>query len=197
MTSTHTLHGTIWDDIKHPRVRPLAALLVQFSSKRCERGSRRDPTHQNKQPRLKRSPPHTKSLGSTPSECLKGCFVLFCRTIRSVAAVAKANCLRIGLALGNNFFNTAVKRLALLLHSAEAKSDCCQGDSREDSGRNLNNAIGKHRVLLTSAVFLRAAGFFACVLVGHRKGITQETLWTGNVPSRHVAAGITAQRFRP
>ena len=64
----------------------------------------------------------------------------------SVAAVAKANCLRIGLALGNDFFNATVKRLALLLHSAEAKSDCCQGNSREDSGRDLNHAIGKHRI---------------------------------------------------
>ena len=90
----------------------------------------------------------------------------------SVAAVAKANCLRIGLALGNDFFNATVKRLALLLHSAEAKSDCCQGDSREDSGRNLDNAIGKHRIFLATAVFLRASGFFACILVGHRKKIT-------------------------
>ena len=113
--------------------------------------------------------------------CLKGRLALFFGTNRSVAAVAKANCLRIGLALGNDFFNATVKRLALLLHSAETKSDRCQGNGREDSGRDLNDAISKHRVFLASAVFIRTAGFFACVLVGHKKEICARTLRTGNV----------------
>ena len=93
---------------------------------------------------------------------------MICATTYSVPTITEADCLRIGLSLGNDFFNATVKHLALLLHSTETKRNCCQGNSRENSGRNLNDAVGKHRVFLTTAVFLRAAGFFTCVLVGHR-----------------------------
>jgi hypothetical protein len=103
-------------------------------------------------------------------------------TSYSVPTITEANCLRIGLALGNDFFNATVKCLALLLHSTETKSNCCQGNGREDSGRDLNHAIGKHRFLLATAVFALAAGLFTGGLVGHEKGNTALTLWTGNVP---------------
>ena len=107
---------------------------------------------------------------------------MICGTTYSVPTITEANCLRIGLALGNNFFNATVKCLALLLHSTETKSNCCQGNGREDSGRDLNHAIGKHRFLLATAVFALAAGLFTGGLVGHGKGIAVWTLWTGNVP---------------
>ena len=44
-------------------------------------------------------------------------------TTYSVPTITEANCLRIGLALGNDFFNATVKCLALLLHSTENKGD--------------------------------------------------------------------------
>ena len=103
---------------------------------------------------------------------LKGQIAMICGTNCSVPTVTEANCLRIGLALGNDFFNATVKSLALLLHSTETKSNCCQGNSRENSGRNLNHAIGKHRFLLATAVFALAAGLFTGGLVGHKKGNT-------------------------
>ena len=102
--------------------------------------------------------------------------MLFLVTNRSVAAVAKANCLRIGLALGNDFFYATVKRLALLLDSTETKCDRRQRNSRKDSGRNLNDAIGKHCFLLATAVLVIAAGVVACVLFRHKKKITPKTL---------------------
>ena len=66
---------------------------------------------------------------------LKGRLAMICGMTYSVPTITEANCLRIGLALGNNFFNATVKCLALLLHSTETKSNCCQGNGREDSGR--------------------------------------------------------------
>ena len=103
---------------------------------------------------------------------LKGRLAMICGTNYSVPTITEANCLRIGLALGNNFFNATIKRLALLLHSTETKSNCCQGNGREDSGRDLNHAIDKHRFLLATAVFALAAGLFTGGLVGHKKGNT-------------------------
>ena len=123
--------------------------------------------------------------------------MVFGGTTCSVAAVTEADCLGIGLAFSNDFFNATVKGLALLLYCTETKRDGCQRNSREDSRRNLNDAISEHRIFLATAVFLRAAGFFAWVLVGHRRVITSRTLWACNGPWRHIAAGITAQQFKP
>ena len=90
---------------------------------------------------------------------------MICGTTYSVPTITEANCLRIGLALGNDFFNATVKCLALLLHSTETKSNCCQGNGREDSGRDLNHAIGEHRFLLATAVLV------AGVLLGRVEGL--------------------------
>lgn len=129
--------------------------------------------------------------------CLKGHLYLTYKIPHSVAAVTKADCLRVGLAFRNDFFNATVKHLALLLHSPETKSDCCQRNGREDSGRDLNETIGKDFVFLANEVLLRADSYFSWVLLGQRTGITSWTLWTGNGPWRHIAPGITAQQFKP
>ena len=94
----------------------------------------------------------------------------------SVPAITNTNSLGIGVALRNDFFNTTVKQLALLLHSTETKSNCCQGNGRENSGRDLNHAIGEHRFLLATAVFALATGLFTGGLVGHKGEITETTL---------------------
>ena len=112
----------------------------------------------------------------------RGYVVLFCGTPYSVPAVTEADCLRIGLTDSNDLFNATVTHLVLLLHNTETKSACCLGNSRETSSCHLNDAIGKHRVFLATAVFLRAAGFFACVLAGHGKELTARTQWTENAP---------------
>ena len=101
---------------------------------------------------------------------LRGRLAMICGTTYSVPTITEANCLRVGLALSNNFFNATIKCLALLLHSTETKSNCCQGNGREDSGRDLNHAIGKHRFLLATTIFALAVGLFTGGLVGHGKG---------------------------
>ena len=99
----------------------------------------------------------------------RGYVVLFCGTPYSVPTVTEADCLRIGLTDSNDLFNATVTHLVLLLHSTEAKSACCLGNSRETSSCHLNDAIGNPRLFLATAVFLRAAGFPACVLAGQGK----------------------------
>ena len=109
----------------------------------------------------------------------------------SVPAITNTNSLGIGVALRNDFFNATVKRLALLLHSKETKSDCCQGNSRENSGRDLNYTIGKHRFLPATAVFAFADDLFSGSFVGHKGEITETTLTiVSNKGTNRVSSGF-------
>ena len=95
------------------------------------------------------------------------------------SAVTKTDCLSVGLAFSDDLLDATVECLALLLHSAETKSDCRQGDGGNNGGGDLNDAVGEHRLLLSTAL---VGGFLVGVLVAHGEVKTARTLWTMNVP---------------
>ena len=105
---------------------------------------------------------------------------------RSVAAVAVADGLGVGFALGHHLFHTSVEELALLLQRADANGDRGQGDSGDDRGRDLSHAVDEHRLLFAAAVLL------AVVRFAHRSGVTGATLWIRNLLARGGQDEITA-----
>ena len=107
---------------------------------------------------------------------LKGGLAMICKMSYSVPTIKDTNCLRIGLALGNNFLNSTVKQLAFYIHIIENKSDFCQGNGREPSCRDLNHVVGKHRFLLATAVFALADGLLTEGFFGHKREITETPL---------------------
>ena len=112
----------------------------------------------------------------------------------SVTAVAEANSLSVGFSISNNLFDATIERLALLLQCTETKSDCCQRDRRDDSGWDLDDAVGEHCIFLATTVLLLAARFFAGDLVGHGLVVCLRTLWRRDVLCRHISEGITDQK---
>lgn len=112
----------------------------------------------------------------------------------SVTAVAEANSLSVGFSISNNLFDATIERLALLLHSTEAKSDCCQWDSRDDSCWDLDDAVGEHCIFLATTALLLAARFFASDLVSHALIVYLRILWRRNVLCRRIEEWITDQR---
>ena len=110
-----------------------------------------------------------------------------------VPAVAEANCLRVGFSISNHLFNAAAECLAFLLHSTEAQGDGCKREGRDNSGRDLDDAVGQHCFFLSATAALPAAGSCAGVLVGHGRMIFQRTIWNRNVLCRNISEGITDQ----
>ena len=109
----------------------------------------------------------------------------------SATAIAEANSLSVGFSISNHLFDATIERLAFLLHSTETKSDCCQWDGRDDSGWDLDDAVGEHCIFLATTALLFAARFFAGDLVGHGLIVCLRRLLRRNVHCRRISEGIT------
>jgi len=69
----------------------------------------------------------------------------------NLSTIAEANSLSITPTLSNHLLHTAIESLALLLDGAEANGNGSKRYCGNNSCRDLNQAIGEHRLLLASA----------------------------------------------